>query len=71
MLLLEVKDNGPGMAPGQLSRFREGLGLANTRARLSQHYGSNFSLELKNAEEGGLIVAIQLPIIRESLLKVS
>jgi two-component system, LytTR family, sensor kinase len=71
MLVLEVKDNGPGMPPSQLGRFREGLGLANTRARLLQHYGSNFRLHLRNAEEGGLIVAIELPIVKESLLKVS
>lgn len=71
MLLLEVKDNGPGMAPAQLWKFKEGLGLANTRARLNQHYGKNYRLDLGNAPDGGLIVAISLPIITKNLLKVS
>jgi sensor histidine kinase YesM len=62
-LRIEVRDNGPGLPavrePG--NRFREGLGLANTKARLSRLYGEAHRLELANAEGGGLVVTIELP----------
>src|SRR5262249_13034923 len=38
VLRLEVQDNGPGPTPGN-GPTREGVGLANTRARLRQLYG--------------------------------
>jgi two-component system, LytTR family, sensor kinase len=58
-LHLEVRDNGPGLpaAPPE----RKGIGLANTRARLQQLYGKGQSLELRNAEGGGVVVDVWLP----------
>ncbi|HVF55672.1 MAG TPA: histidine kinase [Pyrinomonadaceae bacterium] len=64
-LRIQVKDNGPGMpsatlegAPGY---FREGLGLANTRARLEQLYGAEHRFELTNDPAGGLVVTLDIP----------
>jgi LytS/YehU family sensor histidine kinase len=58
-LRLGVKDTGPGLSSpaGPV----QGIGLANTRARLEQLYGLNQSLELANHPDGGLQVSITLP----------
>ena len=58
-LELEVRDNGDGLPDGP--RPREGVGVANTRARLQELYGSAQSLELINAPEGGLLARVTLP----------
>lgn len=61
-LCLEVRDNGPGLdTSGSGSVYREGLGLANTRARLEQLYGTEYRLELHDAPEGGLVVTMEIP----------
>jgi len=57
-LRMRVQDNGPGLPAGTL---KEGLGLANTRARLAQLYGSDGRLELSNAPEGGFVVTVGIP----------
>jgi sensor histidine kinase YesM len=36
--------------------------LSNVRERLRQLYGADYSFELKTAPEGGLLVAISLPL---------
>ena len=60
MLVLRVRDDGPGLGdaprPGG-----SGLGLANTRARLEQLYGSDQRLHLENVAAGGLEVTLGLP----------
>jgi signal transduction histidine kinase len=56
-LILTVRDNGPGLDAQNTS----GVGLANTRARLEQLYGDRASLELKDAEGGGVLAQITLP----------
>lgn len=58
-LELEVRDNGNGLPKN--GPQRDGIGLANTRARLQQLYGAAQSLELKDATEGGLVVRITIP----------
>jgi sensor histidine kinase YesM len=62
-LCMQIKDNGAGLSP--LARrdglFQEGLGLQNTRARLSRLYGADYCFELVNAQEGGLVVSLQIP----------
>jgi two-component system, LytTR family, sensor kinase len=62
---IEVKDNGPGMpairVPDGGGRLREGLGLANTKARLARLYGSSHRLELANADGGGFVVTLEIP----------
>ncbi len=58
-LVLEVRDNGPGLTPDKAQR--QGIGLSNTRARLQQLYGSAHRFELGNSPEGGLRVAVVIP----------
>ena len=59
-LFVSVLDDGPGISPESISR--EGIGLANTRARLEKHYGKMQSLRYSNRNEGGLVVEIRLPL---------
>jgi two-component system, LytTR family, sensor kinase len=62
-LQLRVKDNGPGLGSAEAGRaiVKEGLGLANTRARLSQMYGPAHRFEMGDAPEGGLQVTLTIP----------
>jgi|SRR5579872_1701262 len=57
-LLLRVSDTGPGLRGEPVA---EGIGLRNTRARLSQLYGNASSLTLEDAPGGGLAVTIEIP----------
>ncbi|MBV8866964.1 MAG: histidine kinase, partial [Acidobacteriaceae bacterium] len=58
-LVLTVRDDGPGLytSPDTAS----GVGLSNTRARLAALYGGNATLEVGNAEGGGVIATVRLP----------
>ncbi|WP_158079917.1 sensor histidine kinase [Archangium sp. Cb G35] len=58
-LLLEVRDNGPGLGRG--GEPGTGIGLANTRARLRQLYGEESSLTLTDMEGGGVCARVVLP----------
>jgi two-component system LytT family sensor kinase len=58
-LVLTVSDNGAGIREG--APKREGIGVANTRARLVELYGSRQKFELVNRPEGGLCVRITIP----------
>src|SRR5262249_28733040 len=62
-LQLQVRDNGPGLSlsPGAGASIKEGLGLANTRARLEQMYKAAHRFEMQDALEGGLQVTLQIP----------
>ena len=60
-LQLQVIDDGPGIVKKNGSLFKEGLGLANTEARLQQLYGAEHKLDLENVPEGGLVVTIEIP----------
>ena len=57
-LHLAVRDDGAGMRSGDV---REGVGLANTRTRLRQLYGSRQRLEVRDAPGGGVHVEVELP----------
>jgi signal transduction histidine kinase len=58
-LLLEVRDNGAGLPPGQ--SLVEGVGLSNTRARLQQLYDGSHRFLCQNAPEGGFVVSVTIP----------
>lgn len=56
---LSVMDDGPGIS--ETAQRREGVGLGNTRARLSQLYGGDHRFALEKAPTGGLLVRIEIP----------
>jgi two-component system LytT family sensor kinase len=58
MLLVTVRDDGPGMADDA----QEGIGLSNTRSRLELLYGKRHSFRLDRAEGGGLQIALAIPL---------
>jgi two-component system LytT family sensor kinase len=58
-LQLEIRDNGPGLAHTSIDRS-EGIGLANTRARLQRLYGDRHRFELQAAD--GLTVRVRIPV---------
>jgi LytS/YehU family sensor histidine kinase len=60
-LELSVVDNGNGLAEKQEMPGRRGIGLSNTRSRLSHLYGENFSLELAKVDGGGLEARVEIP----------
>ncbi len=55
-----VADDGPGFPPAG-APHEEGIGLANTRARLAELYGGEASLETANGPDGGAVVTLTLP----------
>jgi two-component system, LytTR family, sensor kinase len=60
-LLLEVRDDGPGLLSSVTPSPGTGLGLRNVRARLQQLYGDAHSLDLVDAPSGGVEATIRLP----------
>lgn len=62
-LRMQIRDSGPGltMSSGNGGSTREGVGLTNTRARLKQLYGSNYSFDVANSLLGGLQVTLEIP----------
>ena len=60
-LFLEVSDNGAGLTDPPA----EGIGLANTRARLRALYGDAHELVIRNRETGGCLVEIRIPFHHE------
>jgi signal transduction histidine kinase len=63
MLVLNVRDDGPGLASDK--PIKEGVGLANTKARLLRLYGSNHRLEFFDIRGEGMRVSIAIPFHRE------
>jgi two-component system LytT family sensor kinase len=57
-LLLRVTDDGPGVVTTDAQR---GIGLANTKARLQELYGSAQQLELGRPDHGGFRVLVSIP----------
>jgi len=57
-LVLTVEDDGPGVNAADSGR---GIGLANTRERLSGLYGEAQRLELGRTTDGGFAVRVELP----------
>lgn len=62
-LLLEVKDNGPGLqSDGKSERqLNHRLGLKLTRERLERLYATRQCLHLSDAPEGGVRVCMEIP----------
>lgn len=60
-LCLQVTDNGRGLKDSPSEGFKEGIGLSNIRARLSELAGATATLELRTTPGGGVVAEIQLP----------
>ena len=65
-LELRVRDNGEGLKEASQAQLARGIGLSNTQARLEQLYGAAHRFELNNAEGGGLMVTLAIPLRAES-----
>ncbi|HEV3236548.1 MAG TPA: histidine kinase [Gemmataceae bacterium] len=61
-LLVEISDNGPGLAANNKASSRVGVGLANTRARLEQLYPTSHRFNIVNGTNSGLIVSLVIPL---------
>lgn len=60
-LRIEIRNDGPSYG-GDLKPMAEGgVGLANTRARLSRLYGTNGRLELRPDATGGTLAVLEVP----------
>jgi signal transduction histidine kinase len=59
MLVLIVKDDGPGISTK--TNPKDGVGISSTRARLERLYGAAHRFEMQNGAQGGLIVTLTLP----------
>jgi len=60
-LQLQVSDNGAGLPDARRAQIKEGVGLANTRARLEHLYGADYLFDLGNRDRGGLVVSLTIP----------
>ncbi len=61
-LLLEVRDDGPGMPIDGTAKINgSGVGMTNTRERLEELYGSAQSIQLSNTNPHGLTVSMRIP----------
>ena len=61
---LLVRDDGPGIGNGNGAEPRPGIGLANTRERLTRLYGRHYGLEVRNAADGGVEACVEVPYQR-------
>jgi len=57
-LIMKVEDNGAGL---KVKSNGSGIGISNTRARLEQIYGSDFTLQFTNSAERGTTVTLDVP----------
>ncbi len=62
-LVLEVQDNGPGLARPDDTLVGRGVGVTNTVERLHGLYGPAAALDWREAPEGGLVVSVRLPYL--------
>lgn len=60
MLVMTVDDTGPGPSERAMAALFTGIGLSNTRARLSYQFGAHYRFEFKR-RPGGFAVLIALP----------
>lgn len=61
-LIMRVEDNGSGL---KVKSNGSGIGLSNTRARLEQFYGEDFSFQIANSAERGASVTLDVPAFIE------
>jgi sensor histidine kinase YesM len=67
LLQLKVYDDGPGLKEGWRMEESDGIGLANTRARLQQLYGTEHRFDISNREGGGVEATLLIPLRLEAV----
>ena len=60
-LCLSVYNDGPSL-PADWQATHSGIGIGNLRTRLKILHGSEFELQLRNADTGGVEVSVTLPL---------
>jgi signal transduction histidine kinase len=63
-LVIQVRDNGPGLAATQQSGH--GIGLRNTSKRLTHFYAEQGSLRIDSPPSGGFVVSVTIPYERSA-----
>lgn len=61
-LRVMVSDNGRGLPANWQLKGSNGIGLANTVARLQQLYGDLHRLDIRNRDQGGVEVTVIMPL---------
>ena len=64
MLVMTVDDTGPGPSERAMAALFTGIGLSNTRARLTSQFGAHYRFEFKR-RPGGFAVLVAIPYRRE------
>ena len=59
-LVIEVRDDGPGVSSGAAAGL--GIGLANTRERLRHLYGDDHHFALSTRPGSGAVVSVDIPL---------
>jgi two-component system, LytTR family, sensor kinase len=65
-LAMEVTDNGRGLSVNQRRNFKQGIGLANTRARLQQLYDGDYSFKIVDTQDRGFSAVMKIPFLTHS-----
>jgi hypothetical protein len=66
-LVLRVADSGERPSRTAPEREGAGIGLSNTRTRLTHLYGDRQRLELSGTADGGSVATVELPFHREAV----
>ena len=70
MLSISIRDSGVGLAEGNAtaSASQNGIGIANTRARLQNLYPGQHHFAVRNAAAGGCVAELEIPFHTAPLL---
>ncbi|MCU1264693.1 MAG: hypothetical protein JWM21_1011 [Acidobacteria bacterium] len=66
LLSITINDDGPGLKRDDGSKAVDGVGLSNTRARLTQLYGEQQKFTLADRPGGGVEATLVIPFIRST-----
>lgn len=65
-LRIQIQDNGPGIKDVSKISSASGIGLKNTKERLSKLYGDEAIIRFENLSSGGLLITIDIPAADQS-----
>jgi signal transduction histidine kinase len=64
MLVMTVTDTGPGPGDRAMAALSTGIGLSNTRARLTHQFGARYRFEFRRSD-GEFAVCVAIPLRRD------